>query len=261
MNRGQHKVKLADIELDSDYMVRIATDQDTVETYADAMAEGADFPPLELFDTGDGKLVLVDGWHRYYAAQQNGFVDYPAVIHKGTRSEALAFALSANKAHGLRYTPADKRRAIELALAQWPGMSNNSIAEYIGCSGMTVSKVREERATGSQSGNLKTVTGKDGKQYPAKRPTVRDVCAEAEREAADKDDAEAADTDNTDDREREQDERDEWRDFEDAAATAREAVAAMESLSIAGKYRGLAAKICKGIAHGLMVIAVRLEVE
>lgn len=63
-------------------------------------------------------------------------------------------------------TNADKRRAVEIALAEFPKLSSRAVADLCGVHHTFVQKQRPEQvATVATS----TVTGADGKQYPAKR--------------------------------------------------------------------------------------------
>jgi uncharacterized protein (DUF1015 family) len=52
-----------------------------------------DAVPVVVFDTGD-QLLLADGYHRVEAAQQLGRTRVRADVRKGTRSDALAFAVN-----------------------------------------------------------------------------------------------------------------------------------------------------------------------
>jgi hypothetical protein len=65
-------------------------DGDRVGFYAAYLDEVA---PVVVFDTGD-QLLLADGYHRVAAAQQLGQAVIRADVRKGTRADALAFAVS-----------------------------------------------------------------------------------------------------------------------------------------------------------------------
>ncbi len=114
---------------------------------------------------------MADGFHRVAAHEAAGVADVLAEVREGGHEEALWFALSANKRHGLPMKPEDKRRAVRLLLGveKWRGMSNAAIAKELGVSDHTVAAVRkEERCAGSQNANLHTPRqGTDGKTYDA----------------------------------------------------------------------------------------------
>lgn len=158
------RVVLTAIAFDAGTQIREAINESVVADYADRMTEGAQFPPVVLFHDGN-RYYLADGFHRYMAAQRNGFVDIPADVQAGTKEDALWFALGANRNHGHRLSHADKRRAVEIALTQWPGRSAGSIAEHVGVDRGFVSDMR--RRLDMVSSTPERVIGRDGKSYAA----------------------------------------------------------------------------------------------
>lgn len=81
--------------------------------------------------------------------------------------DALKYALGANTDHGLRRTNADKRKCVTLALASF-GVKESS-RTIAGICGVAVSFVADmKNATCSPTTPAK-VTGKDGKEYPARK--------------------------------------------------------------------------------------------
>lgn len=183
----QQRAKIDDIIPDESYCVRASIDEETVAEYAEAMSEGAVFPPIELYDVG-GKIVIVDGWHRYMAAVKCGFVDIQATTRKGTPDEALSSALGCNHKHGLKLSSADKRKYVEIAITQWPDLSLRKVADRCGVSHQFVADIRNESKppkikASPSSGIDRTPRGGD-----------------PDREDAEKDDAESADSDRADSR-------------------------------------------------------------
>ena len=124
------------------------------------------FPPLNIFRVED-KLLLADGFHIYHATIEAGLSEIRAVIHEGSRGDALKFSLQANTGHGLPRTNEDKRRAATLAFQEFADLSDGAIAEMIKVSQAFVTKIRHE---------LKTVlscqvrTGRDGKKRKSPQP-------------------------------------------------------------------------------------------
>jgi hypothetical protein len=128
------------------------------------MTEGAEFPPVDLF--GDkSKAWIGDGWHRIMAAKQIGAIDISTTLHEGGRKEALKHALSANSIQGQRRSNADKRRCVEIAIKEFPKLSSRAIAEMCGVGQELVLHARPQV---NDSFTSSTVTGSDGKQYPAR---------------------------------------------------------------------------------------------
>jgi len=163
------RVSMADVAIAEGTQVRAALDSGLVAEYAEAMTDGAMFPPIVLFHDGN-RYYLADGFHRFMAAQRIELRDIDADVRPGTKEDALWFALGANRKNGKRLNDTDKRHAIVLALETWPEKSANMLAKQIGCNQDYVSEVRRQV---TDSLNLPShVTGKDGKRYPATRKTA-----------------------------------------------------------------------------------------
>jgi hypothetical protein len=122
---------------------RTRLDDETVAHYSELMAEGEEFPPLAVFDDGE-RLWLADGFHRAEAASESGLEEYACEVRKGTRRDAVLYAVGANARHGLPRTSADKRRAVRMLLAdeEWSQWSDTEIARSAGVSKTFVSKMR-----------------------------------------------------------------------------------------------------------------------
>ena len=159
-------INVAAIELDESAQCRAEMNQDVIVDYSERMSAGDEFPPIEVFGTRK-KCWIGDGWHRVLASRENGDKTIAANLHPGGRTEAIKHALNANATHGLKRSNADKRRAVEVALAELPKLSNVALAEMCGISDKTVAAVRDAVSLG----NSEPRTGRDGKTYPATRRT------------------------------------------------------------------------------------------
>ncbi|RVT80585.1 hypothetical protein EM858_04140 [Agrobacterium sp. CNPSo 2736] len=134
-----------------------------VADYADAMRNGAVFPPIVLFH--DGKAYwLADGFHRYHALKATGAQRVIADVHQGTRRDAILFSVGANASHGLRRTNEDKRRAVSTLLqdAEWSTWSDREIAKRCGVDHKTVSSARASNLTGEFPQSERTYTTRHG---------------------------------------------------------------------------------------------------
>ena len=141
-------IALADIEIDGSTQGRVRIDQGTVDEYVRAIEKGAKFPPVELF--GDGITYWVgDGFHRILANATLGKVKVKANVRAGGQRSALRWALGANAEHGLKRTAEDKRKAVELALEEFPEESDRSIARMCKVSPTTVGTVKASKAPAS----------------------------------------------------------------------------------------------------------------
>lgn len=157
------------IRLDGGTQCRATLDSEHIATIAEAWSVGAEIPPIVVFHDGTN-YWLADGFHRYHAAQKNGAVEIACDVRSGTRADAVRYALGANATHGLRRTNADKRRAVEIALREFPKLSSAEIGRVCAVSDMTVKRVRDEQP--QQSGGSCERIGADGKsrRVPAPKP-------------------------------------------------------------------------------------------
>ncbi len=144
-------VAIADLVLDGPTKVREVRTV-TVSDYQRAMAAGDQFPPVEVYETDVGRL-LTDGFHRVDSASGLGQTEIRARVVHGTLRDAVLAAVSANNAHGLRRSNADKRRSVSVLLNddEWRKWSDGEIARRCGVSQPFVSKLRRKTQNGSES--------------------------------------------------------------------------------------------------------------
>lgn len=158
-------LSLDTIRLDGGTQCRAELSQDYIASMAEAWSDGAKIPAVVVFHDGSA-YWLADGFHRYHAAQKCDFRDIEAEIHSGTRTDAVRYALGANSAHGQPRTNADKRRAVEIALKEFPKLTDGEIAKICAITPKTVA------ACAMRSGISRpdVRTAGDGKSYPATKP-------------------------------------------------------------------------------------------
>ena len=148
------KKKIRKIELAVDNIlasaatqVRKKLDKDTIDTYTEAMQNGAIFPALVVFAEADSdRYILADGFHRHHAYVNAEIPKCKVEVHEGGLHEALLWALGANDEHGLRRSSPDKRNAVELALKD-PEISSLQIvqiADICRVNERTVRRIRDD---------------------------------------------------------------------------------------------------------------------
>lgn len=178
-------LRIADIRRDGGTQTRTALDFSTVTDYAEAMKDGARFPPITVYY--DGSVYwLADGFHRVAAARQIGTVELDAEIIQGTRRDAILHSVGANTMHGLRRTNADKRRAVETLLRddEWSKWSDREIARRCGVDHTFVGRIRSSLETNtSENDRPRTYTTKHGTTAQMRtenigRPTATTVDAD-----------------------------------------------------------------------------------
>ena len=170
--------------------IRVAIDERTVNDYAEAIQNGAKFPPVIVFHSlavpppgeirmpsdfrrsppADAEDVfwLADGFHRVEACRRVGRKTVKADIRAGDKTDALRYALSANSAHGLRRSNEDKRNAVKVA---WEnrlvlfGVDNPSSVLIAEICGVSHPFVNSQLVTVTGCRPSSTV-GKDGRERP-----------------------------------------------------------------------------------------------
>ena len=154
-------------------MREVHSDGDQIDNLVEAYgSDPGAVPPIDVFEgEGEQPYYIGDGWHRYFALGQLRRGEVPARVHPGGRPAALKHALGANAAHGLRRTNKDKRKAVTVALGEWPKLSDRAIAEICKVSHTTVIRIRKEVQVELCSTSR---VGADGKTYPVKDPVQLD---------------------------------------------------------------------------------------
>lgn len=156
------KISLANIRVNGGTQSRAGINDDVVSDYAEAMQEGAEFPPLVVFFDGS-TYWLADGFHRYEAASQAQQWEVMADIRQGTQRDAILHSVGANASHGLRRTNDDKRRAVLTLLndEKWGAWTDREIARQCSVSHPFVAKLREG-VTGNITSEPRSYTTRHG---------------------------------------------------------------------------------------------------
>lgn len=168
--RELRKVPVSELELHPRCQGRETLTRDAIDEYAEAYEAGVTLPPPSVFEC-DGRLLVVDGFHRTAAAVKASVTWLRVeVVGEGDIDDAAWAAAAANRTHGVRRTNADKRRAVRMALECGIGLesSNRVVAEHCGVHHATVARVRQEvEAALRQVDKVSTSrVGADGKRYP-----------------------------------------------------------------------------------------------
>ncbi|MEO1035203.1 MAG: ParB N-terminal domain-containing protein [Pseudomonadota bacterium] len=101
------------IETSKRVSVRKKTDHATADDYAEAMKNGAVFPPIVVFnEKGTERFIVADGAHRLRAAIESKQKTIKCEVRHGSEIDALEYALGCNLDHGLRMSRSDRLHAI-----------------------------------------------------------------------------------------------------------------------------------------------------
>lgn len=154
------QVALDTLILDSAAQPRIEIDWVLASEYAEAMGNGAKFPPIIVYCNGENWLA--DGFHRVAAAKQAGLSELVADIRQGTRRDAILYSVGANAENGKRRTNEDKRRAVMTLLQdeEWGKWSDSDIARQCRVDHKTVAAIRI--SLGNSQVTERTYTTKHG---------------------------------------------------------------------------------------------------
>lgn len=142
-------LSLEKITIDAGTQARATLKKETIADYAEAMKEGAEFPPCLLYHDGE-KYYLVDGFHRYFAAKKIKSPSILVTTVPGTLQEAIEKSWGVNDKHGLPRTRDDKRKSVLSAIATdaHRGKSDREIAKLCSVSHTFVAAVKKEITEG-----------------------------------------------------------------------------------------------------------------
>ena len=175
------QVLIPSIKIETESQSRVRIRANVVNDYAKAMnlqlREGDwSFPPVILFEEGDNYWIG-DGFHRIQAAIKLRLTEIPADVRPGTQRDALLLSISANTDHGLPRTNADKRRAVQILLAdpEWGQWSDREIARRCQVGNRFVGRLRNGASvSGTQMRIQKVKRGDTVYEMKAKPNVDRD---------------------------------------------------------------------------------------
>jgi ParB-like chromosome segregation protein Spo0J len=148
-----HLLRLDEIQICTDLQPRVGgIDGPHVRALQESAAI---WPPLAVAKRGDSYL-LIDGFHRYAAAQNLGLVEVPAeILNLRADADLRAEAFSLNAGHGRPLSLDDRRAEAARLLSQDSQTSNMEASRRVGLSPSTVQSIRErlEHSTAIQPTN------------------------------------------------------------------------------------------------------------
>jgi hypothetical protein len=153
------------IRIDGGTQSRAEIHAETVSEYVEAIQAGAKMPPLLVFHDGTD-YWLAEGFHRLLAYQRAEKRNVLVEIKQGTKEDAAWASAGANVTHGLRRTPADKRKATEMAIRLRPDLSPEAIGQHCGTSTTIATQIKRNLIQVGQIDPPDHRTGVDGKRYP-----------------------------------------------------------------------------------------------
>lgn len=140
------KLTIREIKVDPTVQIRRGNREDTVRRYMEAFEE---LPPVTVFKSPEG-LLLADGFHRMAAAQRLGLREIEAEVRKGTREDALEYAVIANTKNADPLNEEERNDGIRRLKQLHPDWSNREIARRMSISPSTVGDVLRADAVGRE---------------------------------------------------------------------------------------------------------------
>lgn len=164
------QLRIEQIRMDGGTQPRTRLSESAVDEYAQAMLDGVEFPPVDVYYDGT-EYWLADGFHRIQAAVKAELIAIDVTVHQGTLAEAQWHSFGANKAHGLQRSNDDKEASIRAALRhpKAVGLSDRELARHVGVSHATVGKYRVGMEVTGEIKQSPARTGSDGRQINTAR--------------------------------------------------------------------------------------------
>lgn len=179
------EVTLTLLRLDSRLQSRAWENADVRFQYHDALVDGIELPPVEVVRDERGINWVWDGFHRLKAAESADRETFKARIRPGDFRLALRLSLSANAAHGLRRSNADKERTVERVLEdpEWSKLSTRALGEMCGVSHEYVARLRRAKEQAAERARKVEEDVIDPPTPATPPPLIRPLLPEATREA------------------------------------------------------------------------------
>ena len=124
--------------------VRVKLSKDVIDDYTQEIKTGAKMPAIVCFcEKNSERIFLADGFQRHRAHINADLEEIEVDLRVGNKHDALEYALSANRAHGLRMTNADKVKSVKMALAdsELAKRTQQEIADMVGITREAVNRI------------------------------------------------------------------------------------------------------------------------
>lgn len=156
-------VTLSQIRLDSSLQPRVSgLDNDHVRILQETPET---WPPLSVVKQGE-QFLLVDGFHRYAAAQNLGLEEINVqILETPLDGDLFALAFQLNAAHGRPLSLQDRRAFAERLLKAHPDWADREIGRRSGLAQPTVAAIRQQLEETAQIEQTAIRKGKGGYTY------------------------------------------------------------------------------------------------
>lgn len=189
-----YELRIDQIQILDELQSRASTDWKHVDELVELLQSGGQFKDHPVvFRQGPygDEYFLADGFHRVHAYKKAGIESAMFDVRAGGSAAfrlAKLWSIQSNITHGLRRSNADKRRAVEMLLAdeEWSAKSDRWIAETAGVHHVTVANIKQvvKFTSSTITGDNSPKTGKDGKKRLTQKkpkPEISLFCTECGR--------------------------------------------------------------------------------
>lgn len=161
-------IRVDDIVIDPTIQPRVGgIDNDHVRTLEEAID---DLLPLSVVVLNGG-YVLVDGWHRLAALQNQGRAEVSAlVLDVPDDDDVHRLAFDLNASHGRPLSLDDRRAEAARVLEANPTISDREVGRHCGLSQPTVAKIRTELEQSARIERTTERVGRGGYRYEVDQP-------------------------------------------------------------------------------------------
>jgi len=136
-------INMKELSVNPEFQMREKMDHSVIDDYVEVLDK---LPPIHVFEievaTGT-KLILTDGFHRFFAHERAESETIRAKVIKGSREEAMKYAMTANFTHlrgGSKPSAGDQKKAINKlceVLAEDFGYSSKNVVKMLQEAGVT----------------------------------------------------------------------------------------------------------------------------
>lgn len=178
---------IRELVIDPRLQMRVTgTDNEHADDLARVIKKRGKVPRIKVRHVeGIGNLVT-DGFHTVEGYKRAGKQHVPVALKTGTYEEAIADAAGANRGHlALKRTNADRRRAVQVMVVNFPNWSNRKIAVHVGVGDDLVEDIRTTLQVSLPTPDA--VIGLDGKHYHKAPKALIDPVIDSNRRSSESD--------------------------------------------------------------------------
>jgi len=163
-------IEISSLEIDEKVRSRVDYDPSHLKMIYKSYKRGKDSPPPVVIFYDGSRHILSDGFYRVYALQKNGVNVIEADIRDGNWKDAVSYSCTANNTKNFSNLAKRTNKCKAKAVINWllyvdpeRKVASNVLAELLGISAPTVTKIRHNFAETERRARAKQISsGKKG---------------------------------------------------------------------------------------------------